>query len=186
MITPRGLFAIGALGATALFTLWVLQVSAPVETKREGPSHVPDFLFASPRITRFGPDGTLVLDLTASHAVHYPDDDTVALEDLRIDLHTQSGEDWRMAAQHGTGPMGAQEFELSGAVTVGRPQGTDAGLQLRTDRVTLRADTRTLDTQAAVTIVEGGSSVRAIGMHADLLTQRIELHHQVRSDYATP
>lgn len=185
MITVRGVAALAALGALAAFTFWVLQVSAPREVRGREASHEPDYHFGQPRITRFGADGALELDLTAKSAVHYPDDDTVALEELRVDLRAPDGAAWTLAAARGHAPMAGEVVSLEGGVRIARPAGAAGGaIELTTDRV--RVDTRAqrLDTDAPVTIVHGANRVTAVGLAADLARDHITLKSRVRGTYA--
>jgi len=183
MIDLRTSAAIAGLGVAAAFSWWVLQVSAPTETRSLGPRHLPDYHFVAPRITRFGADGKVALDLTAARALHYPDDDSVELEDLRVALTTDAGVTWQMRADRGIAPMGGDSIELAGAVTVARPRG-DGGLTLATESLTLHPRAQRLATAAAVELRAGSSRIEAVGMQADLLAERVELGAKIRGSYA--
>jgi lipopolysaccharide export system protein LptC len=185
VITPRGVAAFAVLGAIAAFTFWVLQVSAPREVRGREASHEPDYHFGKPRITRFGTDGALELDLTAAHAVHYPDDDTVALDDLKVDVRAPDGTAWTMSAARGHAPMAGQLVTLEGGVRIARPAGGGGGaIELTTDHVVLDTQAQSLETEAPVLIVAGANRVTATGLTADLIHDRITLRSRVRGTYA--
>ena len=186
MITPRGIAAFVALGAIAAFTFWVLQISAPREVRDREASREPDYHFGAPRITRFGADGALTLDLTARSAVHYPHDDTVALEQLEVDVRAPDGAAWTLSAARGSAPMAGERVSLEGGVRIGRPAGGAGGaIELTTERVTLDTRAQRLETDAPVRIVQGGNQVTAVGLIADLASERITLKHRVRGSYAS-
>jgi len=184
MITPRGVAALTVLGAVAAFTFWVLQVSAPREVRGREASHEPDYHFGKPRITRFGADGALELDLTARHAVHFPDDDTVALDDLKVEVRAPDGTAWSMAAARGHAPMAGEVVTLEGGVRIARPAGrAGSAVELTTDHVALDTRAQRLTTDAPVQIVDGANRFTAVGLVADLATERITLKDRVRGSY---
>lgn len=186
MITTRGIAAFAVLGAIAAFTFWVLQISAPREVRDREASHEPDYHFGAPRITRFGPDGTLALDLTARSAVHYPHDDTVALEQLKVDVRAPDGAAWTMSAARGSAPMAGERVSLEGGVRIARPAGgTGGAIELTTERITLDTRAQRLETDSPVQIVQGLNRISAVGLIADLTNERITLKHRVRSSYAS-
>lgn len=183
MIDLRSAATLAGLGVVAAFSWWVLEVSAPIETRSLGPRHLPDYHFTAPRITRFGADGKVALDLTAVRALHFPDDDSVQLEDLRVALTTDAGVTWRMRADRGNAPMGGDSIELAGAVSVSRPR-ADGGLTLATESLTVEPRAQRLSTTAPVELRAGGSRIAAVGMQADLLAERVALSAQIRGSYA--
>lgn len=184
MITVRGALTLAGLGAAAAFSAWVLQVGAPRRVEVAAPRHLPDYHFLAPRITRFGADGLLTLDLRAARAVHFEDDDSVALEDLKVDYRTDSGDLWRLTAARGTAPMGGETLTLEGAVRVERPRADGGALELSTERLTLATRGQRLTTDLAVELREGGSRMTAIGLDADLQAERIRFPHAVKGSYA--
>lgn len=185
MITPRGIAAFAALGAIAAFTFWVLQINAPREVRGREASREPDYHFGAPRITRFGADGTLDLELTARSAVHYPHDDTVALEELEVDVRAPDGASWTLSAARGSAPMAGDRILLEGGVRVARPAGGAGGpIELTTEQVTLDTSVQRLETDAPVLIVQGANRVTAVGLVADLGRERITLKQRVRGVYA--
>ena len=184
-ITPQHLVALAALGGVAAFTFWVLQVSAPREVREREARHEPDYHFSAPRITRFAVDGTLELELTARHAVHFPDDDTVELDELKVDVRAPDGTAWTMVAARGHAPMAGSRVKLEGGVRIGRPGGGAGGaILLTTDHVELDTRTQLLSTEAPVEIVHGANRVTAVGLLADLGRDHITLQSRVRGTYA--
>jgi LPS export ABC transporter protein LptC len=185
MITPRGFAALAGLGAVAAFTFWVLQISAPREVRDREQSREPDYHFGAPRITRFGADGALEIDLTARSAVHYPHDDTIALEQLQVDVRAPDGASWTLSAARGSAPMAGERIALEGGVRIARPAGGAGGaIELTTERVTLDTRVQRLETDAPVRIAQGANLVTAVGLVADLTDERITLKHRVRGSYA--
>ncbi len=184
MITLRGSLAVGGLGAAAAFTFWVVQIGAPRTAQVAAPRHLPDYHFISPRITRFGADGLLALDLRAASAVHFEDDDSVALEQLRVDYRTDAGDLWRLTAARGSAPMSGEVLLLEGAVRVARPRADGGALELSTERLTLATRSQRLTTDAPIEMHEGGSRMTAVGLDADLRAERIRFISAVKGSYA--
>lgn len=186
MITARGVAAFAALGAAAAFTWWVLQVNAPRQVREREARHEPDYHFGDPRITRFGADGTIDLALTARHAVHYPDDDTVVLDDIRVEVEDRDGATWTMRADLGSAPLQGDVVALAGAVRIARPAADgEAPVELATERATLDTRAERISTADEVLLTHGANRVRAVGLVADLRDGRITFKSQVRGTYAT-
>jgi lipopolysaccharide export system protein LptC len=185
MITLRGTLALAALGGVAAFTFWVVQIGAPRRAENAAPSHLPDYHFIAPRITRFGKDGLLALDLRAAKALHFEDDDSVELQQISVDYRTDQGDLWRLTAARGTAPMSGEVLQLEGAVRVARPRADGGALELSTERLTLAPRDQRLTTDAAVELREGGSRMTAIGLDADLRAERIRFEREVRGSYAS-
>jgi lipopolysaccharide export system protein LptC len=181
----RGPLALATLAALAALTWWLLQIATPLAAAPGAPRHLPDYYFSGPRIVRFDAAGRIELDVTAERAVHYADDDSVALEALSVAYRAPEGDAWRMTAERGTAPASGEVITLDGAVAVARAQ-TDGGtgLELRTERVTLDTRTRVLEAPGAVELVDAGTHVTALGLVADLANDRIRLGRRVRGTYA--
>lgn len=186
MITPRGLVAFAALIATAAFTWWVLQINAPREVREREARHEPDYHFGAPRITRYGANGLVDLALTASHAVHYPDDNSVVLDALRVELLAPDGTAWIMVADHGTAPMQGDRLALSGNVKITRPADPAQGgeIELTTEHAELDTRVERISSDDPVVMTHGNNRVSATGLLADLRAERITLRSQVRGTYA--
>ena len=184
MITLRGGLAVAGLGAAAAFTAWVLQVGAPRTALVAAPRHLPDYHFLAPRITRFGADGLLALDLRAARAVHFEDDDSVALEQLSVDYRTDAGDLWQLTAARGSAPMSGDVLLLEGTVRVARPRADGGALELITDHLSLAPRGQRLTTDAPVQMREGSSRMTAVGLDADLRAERIRFNSAVRGSYA--
>ena len=184
MITLRGSVALASLAAVAAFTAWVLQIGAPHAVQASAPRHLPDYHFTAPRITRFGADGLLTLDLRAARAMHFEDDDSIALEELSVDYRTDTGELWRLTAARGTAPMDGDVLTLEGDVRVSRPRASGGALELATDQLQLEMREQRLTTDLPVELREGGSRMTAVGLDADLRAEHIRFAHTVRGTYA--
>ena len=185
-MTPlRGSLTLAALAGAAAFTFWVVQVGAPRIAQVTAPRHLPDYHFIAPRITRFGSDGLLALDLRAAKAEHFEDDDSVALEQLSVDYRTDAGDLWHLTAARGTAPMSGEVLQLEGAVRVTRPRAAGGTLELSTERLTLATRGQRLTTDAPIEMREGSSRMTAVGLDADLRAERIQFRRAVRSSYAS-
>lgn len=185
MMPWRGLLALGALAGLAGFTWWLLEIAKPLAAGPGAPRTHPDYYFTGPRIVRFDASGEIELDLTALRAVHYPADDSVALESLAIAYRTPEGAAWKLTAARGSAPASGEVITLDGAVAVQRPQPDGSpGLELRTERVTLDTRRRVLSAPGAVELADRGARLSAIGLTADLANDRIELAQRVRVSYA--
>jgi lipopolysaccharide export system protein LptC len=181
-VRGQGLFQIAMMGLLAGLTFWLQRAT----DLRDGASdallrHDPDYFVENFTVRRFDATGNLQNMLTAQKMVHYPDDDTTLVTEPRM-AFLKGTRPTHLAARQGL--IGSQGGEI---VLVGDVRGvraattTDPETVFTTSRLTVFPDDELARTDAAVTLVQGGSVVRGVGMEADNKTQVYVLHGQVSS-----
>jgi len=146
-------------------------------------AHVPDYFLRDFTATTMNPQGKPEQRLTAQLMEHYGNDNSMDLTAPHLTLFQSSGPPWLVVAARGRIIDGGKEVVLSGGVRMDHDaQGTT--MTLTTDHLLLRPKQRYAETDAAVTVTTPQGRVDAVGMQADMATQRLQLLSKVRGTYA--
>lgn len=178
----QSLFPIALLVLLVGLTFW-LQRATEIKDNFSSSRlrHDPDYFAENFTVRRFAPSGGLQSSLTARKMVHYPDDDTTVIDEPRMAFF-RGGRVTHLTAKQGLVGPDAQEVTLVGNVRgVRSATPTDAELVYTSSHLTVFPDDEVARTSAAVTITQGTSIVRGIGMEADNKTQIYKLLSQVNS-----
>ena len=156
-------------------TWWLVKntplLDAPAELAP--PRHVPDYRMNNFEIQRIGADGRLKVQITGAELRHYPDTDTVEIDEVRVRAIAPDGSlaiaDARRALSNGDG----SDMQLFGGVHVRRlPPGAGENappqLEVRGEFVQALANSEILRSHLPVTIRQGASTLN---------TQNFEYRH---------
>ncbi len=131
---------------------------------------------------KFDETGKLVQTLHSISMQHYPDSNRTLLTTPVLETTNKRGEIWNTNASTGT-LLGDDEILLQGAVTVSDRART---MQLHTESLRYLPSRGEASSEVAVTMNKLNDTTRAIGMRANLNSNRIELLHQVESTHVQP
>jgi lipopolysaccharide export system protein LptC len=178
----QGIFHIAILVLLVAITFWLERAS---ELKRPGNDsllrHDPDFFVEKLTMRRFGPTGELQNMLTAEKMVHYPDDDTTLLTAPRATFLKGPRPTILSAKQGLVAPDGREVALVDNVRGIREATKTDPEMVFTTTHLTMFPEDDVMRTSAPVTLVQGASIVRAVGMEADNKTKVVELLSQVNS-----
>lgn len=128
--------------------------------------------------------GRIEMRVTAAHAVQDPATRIVRGESLRVDYFLDEPRTWVMTAKAGTLPPDGQTVQLEGDVRLTGLGTEPSPAVIRTERLTLDVDASVATTSEPVRIEMGKNAVTALGLRADLKTDRLQLEADVRGRYA--
>ena len=178
----QGLFPIAILTLLVGLTFWL---QSATELKSTGSDsllrHDPDFFVENFKLRRFAPTGELHNTLVAEKMVHYPDDETTVVYEPRMTF-LKGPRPTRLDARQGLVAPDAREVELVDDVRAVREANrTDPEIVFTSSRLTVFPDDESVRTSAPVTMVQGASVIRGVGLEADGKTQIYQLLSQVNS-----
>lgn len=148
-----------------------------------------DYFMADFETTRFLPGGHRHFHLSAQRLTHYPEPDHAILEQPRITIYRESGNDppWRVrsvSARIAELPDEAgQRIDFMGDVVITRQDGDGETLSIYTQFLSVYPQTRSASTDDPVFITSAGGEIRSTGMRADLSGNHIELLADIRGHY---
>jgi lipopolysaccharide export system protein LptC len=183
-IKPRGqgLFQIAVLGLLVGLTFWLQQATELPDGYRDTLlRHDPDYFAENFTLRRFDGTGSLQNMLMAKKMVHYPDDDTTLVTEPQMSF-LKGPRPTRITAREGLiGPQGGEIALVGNVRGVRAATATDPEIVFTTTHLTVFPDDEVARTDAAVTLVQGASVIRGVGMDADGKSRTYRLHNQVNS-----
>ena len=178
----QGLFPIALMLLLVGLTFWLQRASEIKGNYSDSLlRHDPDYFAENFSVRRCGPSGGLHSTLAARKMVHYPDDETTVMTEPQMSFFN-GPRPTRLSAKEGLVGPDAREVTLVGNVRgVRAATATDPEIVYTSSHLTVFPDDEVARTSAAVTITQGASIVRGVGMEADNKTQIFQLLSQVSS-----
>jgi lipopolysaccharide export system protein LptC len=181
---PVLLMALLALGS------WWLIKSTPVpETERaaEAPRHEPDYTMTNFLVQRFSADGALRVQIEGDMLRHYPDTDTLEIDNARIRAIAPDSRVTVASAQRALANGDASEVQLLGGAQVLREAvASDEAIEFRSEFLHAFLKVERVRSHLPVTVKRGASVVRADGMEYDNLARVVELKGRMVAVFAPP
>lgn len=181
---PLVLMAVLALGT------WWLVNNAPVSQTpaATGPlRHEPDYQMSHFTVRRFGADGAMRAQIDGDTMRHYPDTDTLEIDNVRIRAIAADTRvtlaDARSAVSNGDG----SEVQLRGGAHVVRQGlGAQEPMEFRGEFLQAFLDTEQVRSHLPVTLTRGRTVIRAQAMAYDNVSSLLELKGPVDAVFVPP
>ncbi|MFG6486370.1 LPS export ABC transporter periplasmic protein LptC [Roseateles sp. BYS78W] len=137
------------------------------------PRHVPDYRMANFEIQRITADGRLNVQIAGAELRHYPDTDTVEIDQVRVRAVAPDGTLAIAEARRAIGNGDGSDLQLTGDVRLrrlapGAGENTPALMEVRGEFLEALSSTQVLRSHLPVTIRQGSSTLN---------TQNFEYHH---------
>lgn len=171
--------------AIALISRWLLTtVEAPSGRLAPEERHDPDYFLENFKITIFQPNGAPAYHVKAQHLNHYPDDDTMAMKNLRVEYLGETNQTWITTANEGTAYENIEVMHLNGDVQIHRETALpEHAYTVSTEALRIDFPKKHASTEAQVKIVSKNSSIDAKGMVVDLEAGQMTLLSEARGHY---
>jgi lipopolysaccharide export system protein LptC len=172
------------MGLLALGTYWLVRSTPVPEPDREAgpPSGEPDYVMQRFSVQRYGADGALRAQIAGDRLRHYPDTDTLLIDQPRVRTLDEQGRITQAQAERAQSNGDGGELLLEGAARVLREAHGDepatevVGAELRASRASGRIESR-----KPVTVNRAGSVLRADAVVFDHANRVITLTGRVRA-----
>ncbi len=166
--------------AAALYAAFHWDSSAPLAMLEGGrdPNRV-DLFIEQVHGVKFGADGKLSETLHAQRLDHYPERNESVIAAPQLDMPGSDGKMWNISANTGV-LVGDTEIRLQQNVVAVDSTRT---LSFQSEQLNYFSDKHIATTDAPVTLRHTADVTTAVGMRADLNTNRIELMRNVDSRY---
>jgi len=170
-------------------TWWLVHNAPGIEVPSEAPPlrHEADYTMTRFVVQRFGSDGALRTEIEGERLQHFPDDDTLEIDQARIRAIGSDGvvtvANARKALANGDG----SEVQLLGDAHVVRPaHGKDEQIEFRSDFLHAFRNVERLRSHLPVVVTQGQSVVRAQGMEYDNLARVVDLKGRTSATFVPP
>jgi len=175
---PLLLMVLLALGTwlIAKNTPGLLAPSAPAAVK-----HEPDYTLDHFNLQRFNVDGALKVEIEGDHMQHFPDDDIMEVEKIRVVTTEPDGRKMTATAQHGRARGDSSEVWLDGQAQVVSESVGTLPVQMNGEHLHALPKLRRVDSTYMVIVRQGDNEFNADGLEYDDNTQLLTLHGNVHA-----
>lgn len=174
------------MGALALGTWWLATVAPRPEAERAPapPRHEPDYTMQRFAVQRFAADGRLRVQIEGAELRHYPDTDTLEIENPRIRAIGPDGRVTLASALRALSNGDGSEVQLFGSAKVVREADAPQDV-IEFDSEFLHAflNAERVRSHLPVVVRRGGAELRADGMEYDNLARVVELKGRQRASF---
>jgi lipopolysaccharide export system protein LptC len=178
------------LAGLAALTFWLDAQIQPSAARRDGATrHDPDMYIENFSAVTFGKDGSVQQALAATHAQHYPDDDSIDLIHPSLTLTDPGKPRVTIAADLGTVSGNRELVTLSGNVRATRDADDDTTkgdgaptgpATFTTDMLRVTPKLSRAETDRPVTIEESRGIIHGVGMEFDNASHTVKLKSALR------
>ena len=177
------------MAALALGTWWLVKNTPLFENDRElAPlRHEPDYTMNQFMVQRFAPNGAMKVQIEGDVLRHYPDTDTLEIDNPRIRAFGEDGRITNATARKAIANRDGSEVQLSGGAHVVR-EATDKGaaIEFRGEFLHCFQNTERVRSHLPVVVTQGGTEFRADSMTYDNLAGVLDLKGHLRAVLSPP
>ncbi|MES2993371.1 MAG: LPS export ABC transporter periplasmic protein LptC [Pseudomonadota bacterium] len=181
---PLLLMAVLALGSW-----WLVKNTPLFEGDRVAapPRHEPDYTMTEFLVQRFGADGAMRVQIEGDQMRHYPDTDTIEIDNPRIRAIGEDGRVTLASARQALSNRDGSEVQLTGGAHVVREAtAKDAAIDFRGEFLHYFQYTERVRSHLPIVVTRGNSEIRADAMTYDNLTGQLNLKGRVRGVLTPP
>ena len=181
---PLLLMALLALG-----TWWLVKNTPLFETARTPAplTHEPDYTMSQFMVQRFGPDGAMRIQIEGEEMRHYPDTDTLEIDNPRIRAIGPDGRISVATAYRAISNADGSEVQLAGGAHVVRlATAKDAAIEFRGEFLHAFLNTERVRSHLPVVVTQGATEIRADAMAYDNLAGVLDFKGRVHAVFAPP
>lgn len=167
----------------ALSTWWLVK-NAPRPEEPRGPvqlRHIPDYTMQRFAVQRFATDGRQRGLLEGEQLRHYPDTDTLEIDNVRLRAIGEDGRVTTATALRALSNADGSEVQLLGNAHVVSERPGEPPIEFASEFLHAFVDTERVKTHLPVTVRQAGSEMRAQGMEYDNLSRRVSLSGRVQA-----
>ncbi len=149
--------------------------------------HEPDYTMRNFMVQRFGPDGALRTQIEGDVAMHFPDTDTLEIENPRVRAIDPHGNVTLASAARALANGDGSEVQLlGGAHVVREATPREEAIDFRGEFLHLFVNTERVRSHLPVVVKQGRTEIRAGGMEYDHLARVVDLRGRVSAVFAPP
>ena len=172
------------MGVLALATWWLVE-NAPV-VEPVGPAkparHIADYTMSGFSVRRFAPNGRLRAQIEGDVMRHYPDTDTIEVDNARIRSYADDGRETLATARQAVSNGDGSEVQLLGGAEVIRAGlGATPPIEFRGEFLHAFLEQEVLRSHLPVVVRRGTAELRANGLNYRHADQKLELNGRVRA-----
>lgn len=177
------------MGVLALGTWWLVK-NTPLPEVDKPPvaaRHEPDYTMTAFTVQRFAADGAMRVHIEGDRLRHFPDTDTLEIDNPRIRAVAPDGRITIASARSALSNGDGSEIQLSGGAQVRREAlAGEHPIEFRSEFLHAFLSTERVRSHLPVVVKRGGTELRAGAMDYDNLARVIDLKGRTRAVFAAP
>lgn len=170
----------------AIASGWVFESieKNPILTKKKL-RHDPDYFLKNFTATTMNKSGKPAYKVKAVHLDHYPDDDSIKMQQPFFTFYEKNKKSWTVQANEAIVLQKKDQIHLSGNVILNQilPNKKTQPIRLTAEQLTIEPKQNIAHTRSGIKLYKGKNTIQAIGMRADMSKKRIEFLSKTRSHY---
>jgi lipopolysaccharide export system protein LptC len=173
----------------ALATWWLVRNTPRPDEPREAapPRHEPDYVMADFTLQRFAADGALRVQVQGTQMRHYPDTNTLEIDQPQIRATAADGSVTVATAQRAVSNGDATEVQLQGSARVRREATANAGaIEFESEFLHAFLATERVRSHLPVRLRQGTSDLRVSSIDYDHLARTAKLGGPLRAQFDPP
>ena len=177
------------MAALAMGTWWLVKNTPLLEDDRAlAPlRHEPDYTMNQFMVQRFAASGTMKVQIEGDVLRHYPDTDTLEIDNPRIRAFGEDGRITNATARQAIANRDGSEVQLSGGAHVVREATNKlAAIEFRSEFLHCLQNTEQVRSHLPVVVTQGATEVRADSMAYDNLAGVLDLKGHQRAVLTPP
>jgi lipopolysaccharide export system protein LptC len=177
------------MAALALGSWWLVTNTPLFDNNRKAAPlrHEPDYTMSQFMVQRFGANGAMRVQLEGDTMRHFPDTDTLEIDNPRIRAIDQAGRVTIATARLAVSNKDGSEVQLSGGAHVVREAtATETAIDFRGEFLHYFQFTERVRSHLPVIVTQGGNEIRADSMDYDNLARTVDFKGHIRATLQTP
>ena len=169
--------------ALALGT-WLIAKNTPGLLAPSGPAivkHEADYTLDDFDLQRFDPTGALKVEIQGEHLQHFPDDDIMEVEQIRVVSTAPDGRRMIATALHGRARGDSSEVWLDGQAQIVSEAEGQLPIQMNGEHLHAFPKLRQVDSKSKVLVRQGDSEFNSDGLEYDDNSRLLTLHGNVHA-----
>ena len=177
------------MAVLASATWWLVRNAPGIEAPPVAalPRHEADYVMTSFVVQRFASDGSLRTQIEGQRLRHFPDNDTLEIDEARIRSIGSDGVVTLAKARKALANGDGSEVQLLGDARVVRPaHGKEEEVEFRSEFLHSFRNVERVRSHLPVVVTQGRSVVRADGMEYDNLARVVDLKGRTSATFQPP
>ena len=172
-----------ALLVAALISGWSAWRQRADEAGPAVQSQRPDYVLRDFELVSLDKDGKEAFTLRAPELARSPADETMTLQTPVFLLPDTGTHYWHVSAKTGWVSADNSEMRLRGEVVARTDPASGRNMTMASEQLDVFPDTRRASSAVLVAIDQPGTTMRGVGMQADLASKRIQFKSKVQTRY---
>jgi LPS export ABC transporter protein LptC len=184
-LNPRNALGLVALAAVAIASwYWSREETFFGPAVEGGPSGPLGYYLRDANISIMAEDGSILYQISASGVEERPAEKRTVLSQVYVRYSPSADVPWEVSADNGEIPEDERYIELSGAVElISTPETGGENTVIQAPRIRFMPDDFLASTDSAVSVFLGAERLDAVGLHADLKGDYLELESSVHGQF---